>query len=134
MILRFSLRQLMMTVLVLVAIMSLVCRGLYYQKRADWHKMEKEKVHDLLYYIAFSPAPRGFVQPPPPDIVEREVLRWDAFRDYHEQMRIQCEFAILRPWIVVAKTSGPNEPATLKAAIAEVKSVSRTPADGEAVR
>jgi hypothetical protein len=106
----------MMAVALTAVLSAGTCRGIKSRSRARFHQCEAEKVQDLFDYLAFSPAPAGLQQPPPPDVAEREISLWHAFRAYHERMKVKSEHAARRPWAFEeADPPPPDEPATLKA-------------------
>ena len=118
---RITTRRLMGVIALTAVLLAGTCRAIDFRSRARSHQHEAEKVQDLLFYLAFSPAPAGFQQPPPPDVAAREIALWHSFRAYHERMRAKYEYAVCRPWVVVNPDSPPpNEPATLKAALKQV--------------
>jgi len=118
---RMTSRRLMVVTALTAVVLAGACRVIGFRSRARFHQHEAEKVQDLLFYLAFSPAPAGFQQPPPPDVAAREIALWHSFRAYHERMRARYEAAACRPWIFVNPDSpAPKEPATLKAALKQV--------------
>ncbi|SIO63035.1 hypothetical protein SAMN05444166_7223 [Singulisphaera sp. GP187] len=83
----FRTRRLMTFVALTAVMLAVTCRAIGYQRCAQFHQREADKVQDLLFPLAFSPAPAGFQQPPPPTSQGGRFCFWRSFRAYHERMK-----------------------------------------------